>query len=807
MRPASLAGLGRALMVICLLMRLVPGKTSEQLEESAVKLTIDNLDGNGVIDYSGLLHDKQPITITRKLNEPSVCSFGMVTSATAITVPLRNGRVIVTDGNEVVLFTGYVATEPTRELMGAGTIGPVYQLALSAVSDEILLDRQSVPQTRSVAGATAGALIATLTSRVDSTRLTVDASLATAAIGQFSPDPGQSWSQNVAELASISRSAYYALSGTVTLAPVGTVTHVLSESGGTLQVMALDASMVKTLANDVTICGAEEAAAYVTEIFQGDGVTVLFDLTRLPYFPTAPHSKPLVDLFQGPTINPVLWQIEDGGAHISLTSAGLTFHGGDGVDGETTVVAIDQLEIGGALVVEAGGVLFGSLSAGVLCGLYEGSVHVSKCFAGFQVAQAAGETVVAPMVQGVAAGPVFTPVSGHSYTLRIRTYCKEVQRVLATYYAVGDSGEVSYGGSALPCGANVVLEVQDTTFGATDVSTVLYDGSVANSPALATFAPVNSTNLIGSIGSIAVTEAGAVWVTSQDPGGTTFTRKLGLATQGADARIERTGTLHFYASAVPAINETITVTYRTIHRSVARLASAASIASESKGIIPGIARWAGSVTSPATRSSADCENAAFTLLALATSRAAAWSGKYTGFNLQSPQDIWPGDVLAVDAISTGVLANLVVRAVTIEAGSSSPDLTKYTITFANDWAEALSFKLSSTVPKDVWLPQQAETAVTVLPNLVTLAISSVTGTTIQIAGGVSAPAGGGFEVRRRDWYFAPGSDADLVLRSPVSNFDIPREAAIEQYYIRQYDGSTPPNYSRFSSAIFLNVPL
>ena len=296
-------------------------------------------------------------------------------------------------------------------------------------------------------------------------------------------------------------------------------------------------------------------------------------------------------------------------------------------------------------------------------------------------------------------------------------------------------------------------------------------------------------------------------MTSQDPGGTVFTRKLGLATQGSDARIERTGTLHFYATAVPAVNEVITVTYRTIHRSVARIASAASIAAEGNATIPGTATWTGSVISPVARSSADCENAAFAILALATSRAAAWSGKYTGFNLQSPQDIWPGDVLAVDAVSTGVNANLVVRAVTIEAGYSSPDLTKYVISFANDWADALSIKLSTTVPKDAWLPQQAETAVTLLAESGRADHFSVTGSAIQIAASVAPPTGGGFEVRSTDWNFAPGNDANLVLRSPVSNFTIPREAAIEQYFIRQYDASTPPNYSRFSSAVFINVPL
>jgi hypothetical protein len=770
-------------------------------------LTIDNLDGNGSIDYSGLLVSARPIEITRKLNAPSICIFGLAISGSGTAAPVRNGRVAVTDNNAVVLFTGYVATEPARELLGAGTIGSVYRLLVSAISDEVLLDWQSVPQTRAQAGQSVVQLLTTLTARVDPTRLTLRAGSAIASIGHVMPDPGQSWSQNVAMLASMARSAYTVLSGTVTLAPVGNVVHTLSETAGTLQVKGLQASRVKMLANDVTICGEEEPAAYVTEIFQGDGVTVIFDLTRLPYFPSASHSKPLVDLFQGPGINPVLWQVDQGSSYITLTSAGLTCSGGTGIDGQTTVTAIDRLEIGGALVIEAGGVQFGALSAGILCGLYAGAVVSGNCFAGFQVQQVSGATVLAPIVNGSAAGVTYNPIAGHLYTLRIRTYCKESQRILAAYYAMGDSGEVSLGGNAVPSSANIVFEVQDVTFGATNVSTVLYDGAAIASPAVAAFAPIDSTNFVGSIASVTVTEAGPVWVTSQDPGGNVLTRKLGLATQGSDARIERTGRLHFYATAVPAVNETITVTYRTSHRSVARIASSASVASEANGVIPGACRWAGSITSPAARSSADCENAAFALLAVATSRTAAWSGSYRAYNLQSPSDIWPGDVLAVDSLSTGVTANLVVRAVAIEAASSSPDLTKYTISFANDWADDLSMKLSSTVPKDAWLPQTPETAVTVLANLASLAISSVTGSAIQIAAGVSPPSSGGFEVRRRDWHFAPGTDSDLVLRSPVSNFVIPREAAIEQYYIRQYDASTPPNYSRFSSAVFVNVPL
>ena len=73
--------------------------------------------------------------------------------------------------------------------------------------------------------------------------------------------------------------------------------------------------------------------------------------------------------------------------------------------------------------------------------------------------------------------------------------------------------------------------------------------------------------------------------------------------------------------------------------------------------------------------------------------------------------------------------------------------------------------------------------------------------------GVAPPVGGGFEVRRRDWAFGPGTNSDLVLRSPVRHFSIPRWAACEQYYARMYDGSTPPVYSRFSSGIFFNLPM
>jgi hypothetical protein len=148
---------------------------------------------------------------------------------------------------------------------------------------------------------------------------------------------------------------------------------------------------------------------------------------------------------------------------------------------------------------------------------------------------------------------------------------------------------------------------------------------------------------------------------------------------------------------------------------------------------------------------------------------------------------------------------LVVRSVQIHATSCVPELLSYAIAFANEWAEALSLKTSEGAPLNAWLPPTALTSPTALVSARDLSVTSVSTTQIQVQAGLTPPSGGGFEVRRSDWKFGAADGADLVLRSPVPNFTIVREAPVERYYVRMYDGATPPNYSRFSSAIFVNA--
>jgi hypothetical protein len=350
----------------------------------------------------------------------------------------------------------------------------------------------------------------------------------------------------------------------------------------------------------------------------------------------------------------------------------------------------------------------------------------------------------------------------------------------------------------------VVFDLIDLGNASSTPATVLYDGAIASTPASCTFALIDSVALTGSIGSVTITQTGSGWVVSTPSSGASYTRLIGVAGQGVDCKLTTAGKLTFFAGRVPLAGELIAVSYRTRDRAVARLEDPASVAAEAAGGMPGTARWLGKVLKPPARCSADCEAAAQAILALASSRAAAQAGSYAAIN--PPSDLWPGDVLAIT--SAGQTMNVIVRKVDIADGSAEPEVLSYKVAFANDWAEGLGLTVSEAVAPDAYLPITAETAPgAVLANLPQLAVTSTTGNALAIDAGTAPPAGGGFEVRLRDFDFGPGGGQNLVLRSPVRGFSIPRSAQVERYYIRMYDGSNPPLYSRTSAAVFTNLPL
>jgi hypothetical protein len=45
------------------------------------------------------------------------------------------------------------------------------------------------------------------------------------------------------------------------------------------------------------------------------------------------------------------------------------------------------------------------------------------------------------------------------------------------------------------------------------------------------------------------------------------------------------------------------------------------------------------------------------------------------------------------------------------------------------------------------------------------------------------------------------------MRASTQAMTFTRETASERFYVRAYDGATPPNYSEFSAALIFNLPL
>jgi hypothetical protein len=768
-----------------------------------LKITIDNRDGNGPIDYSGALAGPTPLKIERKLNAPTVCQARLLPTGAAI--PRRNGRVMVSAESSALLFSGYVVSEPEGIFAGEGCEGTIYLLQVSALSDDIILDRQRASQTTTAVLQAAGDVLSALTLRAGG-GADVTAQGTTAMIGSFASEAGQSWSSNTGLLASAGRTAYRVVNGEVSLTSIGSTVHALNETDGSLKPALLTASRARELVNDVTLCGAIEAQNYVTEIFQGDGITTSFTLTQLPLLR---KSKIIEDAFTETSINPLVWTVQDPGNRVTLTAAGLTVNGGSGIEGQTNVSSVDQVEMGGVLLLEAAGLQVQAAGEGYVAGFYSGIVQLENLFAGFHVKATNGALSITPVVEGAEAGAAVALVSGHTYTLRLRFHCKDVQRVLQSYYVSNGSASKSFGGGTIAAGGDLVLEVQDTTGGTIQPPVTLYAGNVAAAPASCTLTALDSVNFVGSLGSISLQAAGNIWATSTPSGAdpTPQILRLGTMVEGADAKMESNGKLVFYATSVPKSGSQITVNYRIGGRAVARMASTSSIAEEAYGLIPGTAQWVGSMRAPVTRCSTDCENAALAILDMASSRDAAWAGSYQDFNLEQQGDVWPGDALAIDAPSSGMAASVVVRNVTVAATNSYPEVLQYTIKYANDWAEPLSLITSNVIPKDVELPDLAATVPLAVDSLRELTVASLTTTAINVNAGVTPPPGGGFEVRRRDWIFGAGDTVDVVLRSPVPNFTIIRAFPIEQYYVRMYDGANPPNYSRFSSAVFVNATM
>ena len=585
--------------------------------------------------------------------------------------------------------------------------------------------------------------------------------------------------------------------------------HALEEAGGSFNPanLTLAPCVDRLPANDVTLCGEQEPVAYVTEYFYGDGVTSIFYLADEPYSPSVSKTKIIREQFNEPEIDASVWVNTGGSGEFTLGGGGLNMRCGNGLDGQSVLSWLDPVEMGGTLLLEALGVTLAAGSTGILAGFFDGGMESTYCTAGFQVTaqQGTGVMKLQPVIQGMPAGNALTTTSSNQYALRLRLHSPELYRSNAIYRACSDGGFVSAGGEYNLSPGKLQFEIQEFVNGVGGMPVTLYDGAVANLPALCAVVAASGKSLFGSMRAFHLKNLGSGWVMSTRPNSGASTRPLGSPVEAGECEFQGGGKLQFQLGSIPEVGELVSVFYRTRGRAVGRAVNAGNQQSLADAGLQADTPWVGSVIEPQARCSADCRNAALVSAQTIADDSSVLRGTYKGSNYEFDSDVWPGDALLLNVPSAALDSQVIIREVTVSYSSSLPDLVEYGIAFANDWAEDLTIKRSPTVPEDAWL--SVPSFPTVLPNLTGLTVTMLNGSTVAINAGVTPPAGGGFEIRRRDFEFMPGTDPGLVTRSTQPNIIFSRETTNDRFYIRTYDGATPPNYSEFSTALFINLPL
>ena len=588
------------------------------------------------------------------------------------------------------------------------------------------------------------------------------------------------------------------------LQPVTAATHTLSCCD--VELVHSTIERAADLATDVTVVGSEAAADYVTELFRGDGTTQSFTLAHAP-FRESGTTVLLDDSFDDPLLNTSVWTRHDPGSYLTLGAGGLRMGGGNGMDGATVLQSASPVELGGTLVAEANGVLLTTGSDGLLMGFYSTGVTHDSCTAGVRVHGEAGAHTLQAVVNGVESGTPYTFSDGHSYVVRVRLHCGEMQRMRGSYAALVDGTLQTFGGGIVSAPLHIVIEALDLGLASSTLATVLFDGAIAASPPQCIFAPVNATQLSGSIARVTLHQTGSAWVVSTATDGTLTTRRSGPTGTGADYALSSTGVLTFDPGRVPQPGELLTVSYRRSSQSAARRKDSASDQARLQLALPGLPAWAGTVAKPKPRSREDCIAAAQALLALATGNATSQAGQATWVRgTATADDVQPGDTLSISS-ATGT-QTLPVHTVTLTDGNALPELVTIRADFAQSRTASLSFTVNNSPPAHLSLPVSVTPDPGSLPaTLAGLQVTIATGSALQVDSGTDPPANGGFEVRRSNANFGSAITADLVLQSLVRSFSIPRTAFAERFFVRMYDGSTPPNYSAVSSEVLTSLPL
>ena len=780
-----------------------------------MKLTIDNLDGQGPQDYTAYVQANS-LSVARKLNAPAGLKVALVAYSGGFVVPATGGRVMVARSDGSNLFTGYLVATPLSKYCGWSDQGARYVYEITALSDVMMLDLKPTTARPPFVDRSAGSAFQQLTEDALPGWFDLSGVEAGDTIPYLSVDPAKTWGASAAEIALLARCSYRDDNGKLFLTPLGQNTYSLAESDATFGPASLQLQATNRLVNDLTILGELEPGAHVKDYFVGDGSTSRFYLSQIPFTRKSDipsYNRTILDETYT-ELDPTHWVVTDPTEAIAVSAGLLQVAGGTGADGQTYLRFVEQVELGGATVLEHGDIVFSAASEGVVGGLYAGAVAIANCVAGFRIAPSGSNSTIQALVNGALTGTVLTTMPGHHYIFATQLYPDEIYRLEQTYHSSQHPSGNPRGATAMGSSVRVVLEVHDIDPAnpATQVApaTVLYDGLIANAPDFCTYALINSANLRCAIEFTYLYLAVDAMVRSTVQGQSEQTLPVGSLLEGGQCRVSETPTLEFYSPYIPQADQAIEVSYRAGTHAMARVMNSASIAALKNGLDDGVRGALRQVQLPKARTAADCENAA---LALLDDAGQGWAGEYQAWNQFLPGaagDIYPGDGLNINVASRNAVFLAIVREVDILVVDMAGENSRYSMRFVDAGDPLLDFtfgpaavKESTTLtPIDV-----SQVGNVYLPDLTDADFTDVTSTTVIIDAGFTPPSGWGIEVRTSDTGWGMTNSGNLIGRYAVSTFTLSRFARAQGYFLRSYDNSSPPRYSRYSAALYVDYPL
>lgn len=797
-----------------------------------MNLLIDNNDGLGPQDYSFAVDSDHLPKITRKLNAPAMMVVTLVSADATFHAPVSGARVVLQRSDGFRLFTGYLATAPEMQYLGAGQL-PAWRYVLTATDDSCLLDRNELPARTDLIARAAGDALTTLANDVLPGGLDESGVQDITPVNQFAVVAQKGWTWHAQELSLMTRSTYRVHDGKLDFQPVGQQSFTTGEQDPHFDPTALRLRQPATLANDITVVGELEPQTYVRDYFLGNGIALAFHLSRTPFGNSAlnlseygyaePPSPPTLrsvtdpdarvftifeDNYSEEQLLPTLWSVTDPNRAISLAGGQLRINGGP-----ATMTFVERMELAGGWLMQHGKFVFSAASTCAIGGIYDGQPGDANCIAGFSVTPNGSNCNIQALINGSATGPVLTTTPGHQYGLATELICPESQRVHQTYLSSLHPAGNGRGGDSIPAAMRVVLMVHDVdpnnpgTFAAP--ATVLYDNVVPAPPSFATYGLINGASLFASVSFTCLQRIVGAEIRSMIPGGQFRSRLAGALVNGGECYITSSDELCFYAPYPPQPNEEIVVSYRASGRAEARVQDAVSIAEHAQGSDKGQRLAVHRVKLPLALSQIDCENAACALLDDAVQT--AWQGEYkVASDLLPVEDVVPGNAVQVTAPARGANFSAMVREVEVQVVSLGDDRSQYDIKFANDADGPLGFKLESmTVPAPLATVYTTGTPSSslYLDPLTAAQVTNVIASEITMDAGVTPPAGGGIEVRRSDGGWGSGDSGNLAGRFTTQTFTLPRLSKAQSYYLRQYDGSSPAKYSRYSALLYVDYPL